>query len=194
MDGFYDQQVPFMVPGVSLGSFLFVLSSLFSYASFPCGFRAWTPWDLSARFAFSLWASFRSPALRSVEGDLWLTGRGSFWTQTWLMILKVAKHSSPGLWLLPALLPCPLLPSSRSILILVSFVFNCRVVSRSQSTSRGLVGWRQVPWLLFSVFKHFTVLFSEIWTSKIKTTKISFPAQVPDDEQFVPDFQSDNCK
>lgn len=24
--------------------------------------------------------------------------------------------------------------------------------------------------------------------------KISFPAQVPDDEQFVPDFQSDNCK
>lgn len=23
---------------------------------------------------------------------------------------------------------------------------------------------------------------------------MSFPAQVPDDEQFVPDFQSDNCK
>lgn len=39
--------------------------------------------------------------------------------------------------------------------------------------------------------KHFILLFNT--TEKFKI-KISFPAQVPDDEQFVPDFQSDNCK
>lgn len=39
--------------------------------------------------------------------------------------------------------------------------------------------------------KHFTVPFSKTQRSK---TGISFSAQVPDDEQFVPDFQSDNCK
>ena len=40
MDGFYDQQVPFMVPGVSLCGFWFVLSSLFereSYGTAPFG-------------------------------------------------------------------------------------------------------------------------------------------------------------
>ena len=34
MDGFYDQQVPFMVPGVSLCSFRFVLSSFFERESY----------------------------------------------------------------------------------------------------------------------------------------------------------------
>lgn len=34
MDGFYDQQVPFMVPGVSLCSFWFVLSSFFERESY----------------------------------------------------------------------------------------------------------------------------------------------------------------
>lgn len=39
--------------------------------------------------------------------------------------------------------------------------------------------------------KHSTVPFHAVQRSK---TEVSFPAQVPDDEQFVPDFQSDNCK
>lgn len=39
--------------------------------------------------------------------------------------------------------------------------------------------------------KHSTVSFRAVQRSK---TEVSFPAQVPDDEQFVPDFQSDNCK
>lgn len=45
MDGFYDQQVPFMVPGVSLCGFWFVLSSLFEHESSPYWFMAQPPLD-----------------------------------------------------------------------------------------------------------------------------------------------------
>lgn len=112
-----------------------------------------------------LLASFRNLGQRRVEGGLWLTERGSFWTQIWLMILKVVQLS-PLLWLviwLPAktahtasFFP---LPPRRILLILVSSVFNSRVVSGSQSTSRGLVSWRQVSWLFCFPHKTFDCAF-----------------------------------
>lgn len=51
-------------------------------------------------------------------------------------------------------LTLPVLPST-GVLILVSSVFNSRVVSGSQSTSRGLVSWRQVSWLSDFPYKTF---------------------------------------
>lgn len=46
MDGFYDQQVPFMVPGVSLCGFWFVLSSLSNMTLPPVGLVSRPPLDL----------------------------------------------------------------------------------------------------------------------------------------------------
>lgn len=158
MDGFYDQQVPFMVPGVSLCGFWFVLFSLFKFYSYWFSdYPLWAP--LLHSNLHCLMASFRNLEQRNVEGGLWLTERGSFWTRIWLMILKVVKLS-PLLWL-PHMAPSesstqtlPLFPS-RGILMLLSSVFNSRVVSGSQSTSRGLVSWRQVSWLSYFPYKTF---------------------------------------
>lgn len=70
MDGFCDQQVPFMVPGVSWHLCCFALE-LFGVSPLLPGEADGTPSaPLFLHFSFHLSASFRNLAQRTVEGDL----------------------------------------------------------------------------------------------------------------------------
>lgn len=94
MDGFYDQQVPFMVPGVSLCGFGLFCSPSSNMSLLLIGLVAQPPLTpLLPLSLHCLLAPFRNLDQRNVEGGLWLTERGSFWTQIWPMIPKVVKLS-----------------------------------------------------------------------------------------------------
>lgn len=115
-----------------------------------------------------LLASFRNLGQRRVEGGLWLTERGSFWTQIWLMILKVVQLS-PLLWLVH-MAPCEncsTQPAS-SLFPLGEFSsFWCLLFSIPelfQDLSQLQEAWlAEGKFLGCSVFhiKHFTVLFNK---------------------------------
>lgn len=124
-----------------------------------------------------------------------MTERGSFWTRIWLTILKVVEPSLAAV----ASSDCRCAVSCAVLLlspsrILIQNLFFFLITELFQDLSQ-----LQEAWLAEGKFldcavphvKHSTAPFSKIQRSK---TEISLPAQVPDDEQFVPDFQSDNCK
>lgn len=91
--------------------------------------------------------------------------------------------------------PPMLLLSTRNNLILNPFFFLFFLIAELFQDLSQL----QEAWLAEGKFldcavlyvKRSAVPFRAVQRSKIE---VSFPAQVPDDEQFVPDFQSDNCK
>lgn len=156
MDGFYDQQVPFMVPGVSFCGFWFVLSSLFKFQSSPYWFSNTTPFQVPLFLHLSLHCLpfFQKSRSEECRGRP-VTDRKRKFLDTDLAHDSEGSKAFPSVLWLPQVAPrescTEILPFSpnREILIVVSSVLNSRVVSGSQSTSRGLVSWRQVSWLAY---------------------------------------------
>ena len=196
MDGFYDQQVPFMAPGVSLCGFWFVLSSLFKFESSPYWCSATTPFQdpfitLESSLYVCLFQKSRSEECR---------GRPVIDRKRKFLDTDLA-HDSEGSEAFPSgcgfLKWLPVKAVRRLLSPAEQFSFWCLLFSipelfqdLSQLQEAWLAEGKFFDCPIFHI-KHFTLLFNTTERSEIK---ISFPAQVPDDEQFVPDFQSDNCK
>lgn len=137
--------------------FVFLLQMWSLIAQPPLGY--YYTWRLNC-----LWLFQKSRSEESRGAWPVIDRRGSFWfnlahdSEGSTALPSVVACSYGSLWKLPhtaSFFPLP----PRRILILVSSVFNSRVVSRISVNFKGLVSWRQVSWLFCFPHKTFYCAF-----------------------------------